>query len=451
MADRTKTVGLNALFFDPGVSGGSETYLRELVPALAAARPHAQLSVVSGPRGLTALRELGWEDIVRLERLPANDRERVRKTAAEQVLLPHLARIRGWDVLHSLSNLAPIRPPRPSVLTLLDVIFFTHPTFGWLSNLGMRQVVSRAAPRADAVITITSAARSEIRRVLSLEPGRITVIPLGAGRASPSSAASDLDARHDLPSGRMALCVAAVRPQKNQAVLVRALPHLPADVNVVCVGRLEGSEGELRRLANELRVAERLRLLGSVSDPDIEALWKRASCAVFPTRAEGFGLPVLEAMRRGVPVACSDIPPLREVAGDAARRFDPEDERAAAAAIVAALDDPDLPRAGRERAATFSWDAAAAATWDVYDRVVAEVGVNPRRPQPHLPGPRRDGRHGGGCSGVDPRAGGGGPRNAVHGLPQSGGGSSRRQPMGRVDPQRDRPRACGEPRCMGPR
>jgi glycosyltransferase involved in cell wall biosynthesis len=371
---RLRSVGLNALFFDPGVSGGSETYLRELVPALAAARPDVELHVVSGPRGTAALRAAGWEDFVRLVQLPANDRERVRKTVAEQLVLPRLARRRGWDLLHSLSNLAPIRPPHPSVLTLHDVIFFTAPTFGWVSNLGMRQVVARAAPRADAVIALTHAARAEIAEVLGLDPDRIAVVPHGVGRTGAVSPASNAAARHRLPAGTIVLCVAAVRRQKNQALLASALIHLPADVSVVCVGQLEGYEREVEAVAARLGVADRLRMLGAVSDQDLEAIWDRAGCAAFPTRAEGFGLPVVEAMRRGVPVACSDIPVLREVAGDAARYFDPDDPRGAAEAITGALRDPGLTDAGRARARRFSWEATAEATFEVYERAAAGVG-----------------------------------------------------------------------------
>jgi glycosyltransferase involved in cell wall biosynthesis len=89
---------------------------------------------------------------------------------------------------------------------------------------------------------------------------------------------------------------------------------------------------------------------------------------VFPSLYEGFGLPVLEAMQRGVPVACSDIPVLHEVGGTAARYFDPHDPAAAADAIVSALDDRRLADAGRARAAEFSWQAAARATFEVYER-----------------------------------------------------------------------------------
>ena len=151
---------------------------------------------------------------------------------------------------------------------------------------------------------------------------------------------------------------------------MRALPHLPDDVTVVLAGRHEGYDRRLRELAAGLGVNERLRLTGYVSDPELERLWLLAGCAAFPTRAEGFGLPVLEAMARGVPVACSDIPVLHEVGGDAPKYFDPADPAGAAAAIVAVLGDAERGRRGVERAGRFSWADAARGTMAAYERAL---------------------------------------------------------------------------------
>src|ERR671915_2599539 len=100
---------LNALFLDPAASGGPETYMRGLVPALARERPGARLTVVTTRSGAAALRRDGWGEWVEVRELPCEDGQRLRRTWAEQVLLPRLARRLRADVLHSLVNVAPIR------------------------------------------------------------------------------------------------------------------------------------------------------------------------------------------------------------------------------------------------------------------------------------------------------------------------------------------------------
>jgi glycosyltransferase involved in cell wall biosynthesis len=145
---------------------------------------------------------------------------------------------------------------------------------------------------------------------------------------------------------------------------------LPDDVVVVLAGRHEPYAERLRELAAELGVDARVRLTGYVSDAELERLWEMAACAAFPTRAEGFGIPVLEAMARGVPLACSDIPVLREVGGDVPRYFDAVDPRSAAAAIRAALDDAGRGPSGVARAARFSWSEAARGTMEAYERAL---------------------------------------------------------------------------------
>ena len=374
MTPPVKHVALNAMFLAPGDSGGPETYLRELVQALAQEYPALRLTILTTGAGQRALAADGLGELAKLRALPAEEYQRIRRQLAEQLLVQVHARRAGADLLHSVASTGPIRTPRlASVVTLHDVTFMHTPTFGRVTSWGMTQIVRRAALDADSLITAADAARDDICATLGIDPARFTVVPHGVGRVPRAEPAPEAAVRERLrlPPGRMALCVGAVRSHKNQALLVRALPDLPDDVTVVLAGREERYGEQVRELATELGVTDRLRLTGFVSDPELERLWQLAGCAAFPTRAEGFGLPVLEAMARGVPVACSDIPVLREVGGDLPEYFDPSDPGAAAAAVSVAMSDPERGRRSVERAARFSWADAARGTMEAYERALA--------------------------------------------------------------------------------
>jgi glycosyltransferase involved in cell wall biosynthesis len=364
---------LNALFLDPSVSGGPETYLRGLAPELPRVAPDSRLTVVTTRSGARALKADGWSAWAEVRSLPCEDGQRFRRTAAEQVMLPVLARRLKVDLLHSLASVAPVRAGVPSAITLHDVTFLRMPTFGRVTTFGMGQLISRASRNADSLLTASAAARDEICEVLGLDPATFTVVPHGAGRPARVEPATEeeLRARYQLGDSRVVVCVAAKRPHKNQELLLRALPLLPEDAVLVLVGHAEPYEAELRRLARVLGLELRVRFLEYVSDAELEGLWRLAACASLPTLGEGFGLPVLEAMARSVPVACSDLPVLREVGGDVPHYFALGDEAAVARAIEAAWSDPEAGRAGRERASRFSWEAAARGTLAAYEKAVA--------------------------------------------------------------------------------
>jgi glycosyltransferase involved in cell wall biosynthesis len=368
------SVALNAMFLAPGDSGGPETYLRELVRALAEEYPALRMTVLTTGSGRRALAADGFGEYARLQALPAEEYRRFRRQFAEQLLTQVHTRRAGAQLLHSLASTGPIWTPRlRSVVTLHDVTFMHTPTFGRVTTWGITQVISRAARDADSLIAVSAAARDQICSTLGIAPERFSVVPHGVGpvpRAQPVSA-DPLRERLALGDRRMVMCVAAIRPHKNQELLIRALAQLPDDVLLVLVGRHEPYADGLRALASELGVGDRMRLAGYVDDGELERLWALAACAAFPTRAEGFGLPVLEAMARGVPVACSDIPVLREVGGDAPVYFDAADPSSAAAAVLSALDDHERARSGRQRAADFSWPEAARGTMEAYERALS--------------------------------------------------------------------------------
>lgn len=171
----------------------------------------------------------------------------------------------------------------------------------------------------------------------------------------------------------MVLCVAAKRPHKNQELLLRAIPLLDSDIVVVLVGHAEPYEAQLRALSEQLGVRERVRFLDYVSDADLEGMWQTADCVALPTLGEGFGLPVLESLAHGVPVAASDLAVLREVGGTLPHYFDARDPAAAARAIDAALGDMRTRTEGPPYAAGFSWSAAARATYEAYERAMSKT------------------------------------------------------------------------------
>ncbi len=371
-----KHVLLNALYLAPGVSGGPETYLRGLAPALAEEFPDLRLTVATTPSGAAALRADGWERWARLLALPCEDGQRVRRQWAEQVLLPRAARREGAQIVHSLASIAPVYAGARAVVTLHDVTFLVRPTFGRLTSWGMGVLVKAAARRADGLITGTAAAREEICAVLGVDPARFTVVHHGhePARAVRASDAESIRERYELGSSRVVLCVAAKRPHKNQELLIRSAQTLDSDIVIVLAGHAEPYELELRALARELGVERRIRFVGYVSDEDLEGLWGVADCAAFPTLGEGFGIPVIEALAHGVPVAASDIPVLREVGGELPHYFDPHDPVDGARAIGEALRDTDAVDRGPMHAERFTWSAAARATYEVYERVLAERG-----------------------------------------------------------------------------
>jgi glycosyltransferase involved in cell wall biosynthesis len=260
-------------------------------------------------------------------------------------------------------------------VSLHDVTFFHHRTFGLTTTLGLRTIVRQAARHADAIITVSEASRDDIVRTLGVPRERISVVWNGAGRppeATRTAPPAEVRMRHGLADGsRIVLCVGAIRPHKNQEQLVRALTALPGEVVLVLAGHREPYADELKALAAGLGVEPRLRIAGYVGDDELETLWGMAGCAAFPTLGEGFGLPVVEALARGVPVACSDIPVLREVGGGLPRYFDADDVADVARAVATALDQPHDSPAGKAWAARFTWEAAAHGTFEAYERALA--------------------------------------------------------------------------------
>jgi glycosyltransferase involved in cell wall biosynthesis len=371
-------VGLNLLYLVPGETGGMEVYARELIPELVAAAPATRFTAFVNREAA----EAGggpWGEIVPAVTVPVRARRRAEWVRGEQQLLPPLAARAGIDLVHSLASTAPVWGRFRRVVTIHDLAYRLVPEAHLgLLGLGMRVLVPLGARRSHRIIVDAGSTREDVQDLLGVPSGKVDVVPLGVRARHRGEPLPEAAVRSSLGAGErpIVLSVSAKRPHKNLGRLIGALALIAPERRPLLVipGYPTPHEDELRRCAAELGVAADVRLLGWVDAAELEGLYAAAACFVFPSLLEGFGLPVLEAMARGVPVACSGRGALGEVAGDAALLFDPESEPAIAAAIERLLEDraeaDRLRCAGRERAAQFTWAATAAGTLASYERAL---------------------------------------------------------------------------------
>ena len=373
-------LGFNLLYLVPGGVGGTEIFARRLVAAVARERPELAITCFCGREAAAVLPDPDWPENVRVDRVPVTCASKPRRLAAEMTLLPQHARRAGVELLHSLGTTAPLHSRATRVTTVHDLIYQHYPgTFPRVARRGLQVVVPLGAWRSRRVQTSSQATKEELVEHLRLPAGKIDVVPLGLGMRDVPDPTGPAELRERLRLGEdpVLLTVNAALPHKNLDRLLRALAALRGErpPTLVLAGHA-GRDGErLRALAAELGVSERVRMTGWLDARDLEGLYGLADAFVYPSLHEGFGLPVLEAMVRGVPVACSNATSLPEVAGDAALLFDPSDVEAIAAAARRLLLDPalaaDLIGKGRARAAGFGWERSARAALASYERALA--------------------------------------------------------------------------------
>jgi alpha-1,3-rhamnosyl/mannosyltransferase len=268
-----------------------------------------------------------------------------------------------------------------SVVTLLDLIWLVLPDQVSMSAAERASWVRwtrLAARRATRMIAISQAGADDIAQHYGIDPARIDVTPLGVRTVALAEPTPEpaLRERLGLGAGPVLLSVGQQQPYKAQDQLIRALAALDRDDVVLALpGPPTDFGAELERLAEALGVAERVRVLGFVSDEDVEGLYAIAAAVLQPSRMEGFGLPALEALHRGRPLAASGRSALGEVVGDAGLLLDPDDVGSIVAAMRRLLDDDALrdrlSLLGPRRAAAFTWEATADATVASYRRARA--------------------------------------------------------------------------------
>jgi len=348
-----------------GERGGTETYARELLARLPDRMPGATFVGLTGRAGAARVRAFFPGDVVTVRWVGAGA---AAWAAGEILAAERSARRARADLLWTPANFGPVVRGMRRVATIHDVIY--HEVPGDVRERAFRSVTSwlmrRSARTADAVIAVSQATASGIRDRLGVSGHRIRVVPNGSadphGIDDPWGALSPLG----LAPGRPLLLSTGNRmPHKNFAGLLRALATIDPARRPLAV--LPGAHGHdpLAPLVASLGLQHDVALPGWVSRAQLDALFAVASVYACPSLAEGFGLPVVDALRHGIPVVAHDIPVLREVGGDAARYADATDPASFGAAISAGLAEPDDPSARAARvahASRFTWDAAADGT-----------------------------------------------------------------------------------------
>ena len=301
----------------------------------------------------------------------------------EQADLPGVLRSLGADLVFLPSSYGLLRPPVPEVVAVQAPFPVRRYARGIYPRLRwrVRALMLRAtAKRAAALVTVSEDLRREVHETFHVPLDRLTAVPLGVDerfRPPPDAEAARraVEARFGA-SGPYLLSVSDVYVHKNLPALVRAfaraLPRL-GDRTLLIAGK-PWDRRESARVTEAIAsfgLGGRVRLLGPAAREDLPALYATADALVFPSTHETFGLPPLEAMACGTPVAASNASSVPEVCGDAALLFDPADDAAIAEALVAvATDDAlraDLVRKGFAQAKRFTWDVCARAHLAVFE------------------------------------------------------------------------------------
>jgi glycosyltransferase involved in cell wall biosynthesis len=350
-------IGVNALYLIPGGVGGTEIYLRRLLAALASIETDNEYFIFTNAETDADLvpRQPNFHWI----RQPVRARFRPARILWEQTVLPLEAARYRLDVLFNPGFTTPILAPCACVTVFHDLQHRLHPEYFRLFDLPFwRLLLWASAHRARRLIAVSEATRDDLVRAYRLPSERISIVHHGVEL--------DFFELNRANTAPFVLCVSTLHPHKNLDRLIRAYARNQRDWRLIITGLRGFFAKSLDALIAELGVNDCVRLTGWIPREELLQLYADAQAFVYPSTFEGFGMPVLEAMAAGLPIACSDIPPLREVAGDAALFFDPLSEEAIASALDRIVTDAplraQLSQAGPERARGFSWDRTALET-----------------------------------------------------------------------------------------
>jgi glycosyltransferase involved in cell wall biosynthesis len=294
--------------------------------------------------------------------------------------LPALCRRNRLDILHT-QYIAPLWSGAGSAVTVHDILFESHPQFFKASfALRSRLLVRRAAHRADMLFTVSDFSRDAIARRYGIDAHRIHIVhnAVDPRRFHPGKEGSEWVSRRSLTPQGYILTVGRIEPRKNHVAILRAYTNMQGTPPpLVIVGQRDFGDRDFESALADLSPMHRVLVLADVDDDELPALYRHALVFVYPSFAEGFGLPPLEALASGAPVVSTRTAAIAEVVADAGILVDPHDVRALAAALEEVCADAGLRRSlaakGLRRASLFTWERSARVLGGVYDAYLASI------------------------------------------------------------------------------
>lgn len=370
-ADRPRPrIGIDLHVAD-GIFQGSRTHCLELFSRVISLTPDCDfVALVGDPRNLLSFSDSFSLPNVTLFPMP-------KRPAPFRVSwqLPQIVRRCGLALLHT-QYIAPPILACPAAVTVHDILFETHPEYFEKSFIVRSRLLVPLSVRKSAfVFTVSEFSRGEICNAYSVSPTRVHTIPNGVdvSRFFPGSAGFETVRRLGFEAGSYFLTVGRLEPRKNHPALLRAWAQLRTPrPPLVIVGQRHFQYHEVFDLIRTLHLEDDVKVIENISDLDLPAVYRNAKAFVFTSWAEGFGMPLLEAMASGVPVVTCANTAQAEVSGDAAIHVDPDQPAEIANAISALAQDAGLRelliRRGLTRAGEFTWEKAARTVRDVYRR-----------------------------------------------------------------------------------
>ena len=370
-----KKVGINLLWMVPGVVGGSETYMARLLSGLAERPTRFDYTLFALPQFKEAHPELA--QTFKTAYAPVRGRMKSFRVAGESTWLLTQCKLRKIDLVHHAGGIVPlVRTNRP-VLTIHDLQYLDYPEYFKRAKLTyLKTMLPRSAEAARLVMTPSQFTRRQVIERLNIDPSIVTVVPHGISPREGREPAREVRDRYDL-AGEFFLYPAITYPHKNHLVLIRAFARLVEshpDMTLVLTGAKGSMEVQIGKEVKELDLEKNVKRLGHVPARDLDALYHEAVGLVFPSRFEGFGAPVLEAMSRSCPVVAADATALPEVVGEAGILVSPDNSGEWCQAMVRLLEDSELRErlaaAGLQRSKDFTWESSADILEDAYTRAL---------------------------------------------------------------------------------